>query len=86
MTSDGRANSVDRESESASAPPVLGSVTFVGSPGPSASRRKSAPPTLRLVDAYAANQPLFARLHTHVRGLPDVPKSFAGKYELMADP
>ena len=39
-----------------------------------------------MVDAYAANQPLFARLHAHVRSLPDVPRSFAGKYELMADP
>lgn len=37
-------------------------------------------------DAYTRNQPLFARLHAHVRSLPDVPKSFLGKYELMADP
>lgn len=39
-----------------------------------------------MVDAYTQNQPLFAKLHAHVRSLPDVPKSFAGKYELMADP
>lgn len=39
-----------------------------------------------MTDAYAENQPLFARLHSHVRSLPDVPKSFLGKYELMADP
>ena len=39
-----------------------------------------------MADAYAQNQPLFARLHAHVRSLPDVPGSFAGKYELMADP
>lgn len=39
-----------------------------------------------MADAYAENQPLFSRLHEHVRSLPDVPTSFAAKYELMADP
>jgi len=39
-----------------------------------------------VVDAYQQHLPLLARIHSFVRSLPDVPRSFLGKYELMADP
>lgn len=62
---------------------VLESRALSGSPSggraPSGESRVAA-------DAYAEHLPLFQRLHEHVRRLPDVPQSFLGKYELMADP